>query len=123
MTFPPGAELEELPVDRGHEVRVAAPSLFSAGSRVVHAPAYPELSRTVIEPPDTAAPVAALLGVVVELAEGVAPEDDEPPSCPGSESGPGWPPQRGRRSALTLAGIHGIHLLVMDFFVGVCDNC
>jgi hypothetical protein len=50
---------------------VAAPSLFSAGSRVVHAPAYPELSRTVIEPP-------ALTGAedVVELLEAVDPGDD-----------------------------------------------
>src|SRR5215469_17040023 len=30
---------------------VAAPSLFCAGSRVDHEPEYPELSRTVIEPP------------------------------------------------------------------------
>jgi hypothetical protein len=30
---------------------VAAPDLFAAGSRVVHAPEYPVLSRTVIEPP------------------------------------------------------------------------
>jgi hypothetical protein len=50
---------------------VAAPSLFSAGSRVVHAPAYPELSRTVIEPP-------ALTGAadVVEVLEAVDPGDD-----------------------------------------------
>jgi hypothetical protein len=50
---------------------VAAPSLFSAGSRVVHAPAYPELSRTVIEPP-------AFAGAddVVELLEAVDPGDD-----------------------------------------------
>jgi hypothetical protein len=49
---------------------VAAPSLFSAGSRVVHAPAYPELSRTVIEPPEVAGAAdvvelgGALLGAV-----------------------------------------------------------
>jgi hypothetical protein len=49
---------------------VAAPSLFSAGSRVVHAPAYPELSRTVIEPPATGAEE------VVELLEAVDPGDD-----------------------------------------------
>ena len=50
---------------------VAAPSLFSAGSRVVHAPEYPELSRTVIEPP-------AFTGAddVVELLEAVDPGDD-----------------------------------------------
>jgi hypothetical protein len=51
---------------------VAAPSLFSAGSRVVHAPAYPELSRTVIEPP-------AVTGAddVVALLEAVDPEGDD----------------------------------------------
>ena len=54
---------------------VAAPSLFCAGSRVDHAPEYPELSRTVIEPPDLTGalelsglleeePVAELLGLV-----------------------------------------------------------
>jgi hypothetical protein len=37
---------------------VAAPSLFCAGSRFDHAPAYPALSRTVIDPPDLGAPVA-----------------------------------------------------------------
>jgi hypothetical protein len=43
---------------------VAAPSLFCAGSRVDHAPEYPELSRTVIEPPAFGAEVgmALLLG-------------------------------------------------------------
>jgi hypothetical protein len=34
---------------------VAAPSLFCAGSRVDHAPEYPVLSRTVIDPPDLTA--------------------------------------------------------------------
>jgi hypothetical protein len=50
---------------------VAAPSLFWAGSRFVHAPAYPELSRTVIEPP-------AVAGAedVLELLEAVDPGDD-----------------------------------------------
>jgi hypothetical protein len=51
---------------------VAAPSLFCAGSRVDHAPEYPELSRTVIDPPD--------LGVVcagVELAELLGWDDDD----------------------------------------------
>ena len=57
---------------------VAAPSLFSAGSRVDHAPEYPELSRTVIEPPATAAPLAVLFALVVEVLEGVAPEDELP---------------------------------------------
>ena len=48
--------------------------MFSAGSRVVHAPAYPELSRTVIEPP-------AVTGAedVVALLEAVDPGDDELP--------------------------------------------
>jgi hypothetical protein len=36
---------------------VAAPSLFCAGSRVDHAPEYPALSRTVIEPPALGAAV------------------------------------------------------------------
>jgi hypothetical protein len=46
---------------------VAAPSLFCAGSSVDHAPEYPELSRTVIEPPvltdveGSAPPVGLLL--------------------------------------------------------------
>jgi hypothetical protein len=44
---------------------VAAPSLFCAGSSVDHAPEYPVLSRTVIEPPD--------LGPGVDLA----PEFDD----------------------------------------------
>jgi len=43
---------------------VAAPSLFCAGSRVDHAPEYPELSRTVIDPPAFGALVA------MELLEG-----------------------------------------------------
>jgi hypothetical protein len=64
---------------------VAAPSLFCGGSRVVHAPEYPELSRTVIEPPevggavDVAEPVAPALceaaGVEVAPPEGVVDEE------------------------------------------------
>jgi hypothetical protein len=51
---------------------VAAPSLFCAGSRVVHAPEYPELSRTVIEPPAVGAAVDA--GAVVAPAlDGLVP--------------------------------------------------
>jgi hypothetical protein len=46
---------------------VAAPSLFSAGSRVDHAPEYPLLSRTVIEPPALGAEVAMALFVGPEL--------------------------------------------------------
>jgi hypothetical protein len=45
---------------------VAAPSLFCAGSRVVHAPEYPELSRTVIEPPVVGAAVEDAGAVVAE---------------------------------------------------------
>jgi hypothetical protein len=55
---------------------VAAPSLFSAGSRVDHAPAYPLLSRTVIEPPDVTGatdPVTPVDGDVVGL---VVPDDE-----------------------------------------------
>jgi hypothetical protein len=52
---------------------VAAPSLLVAGSRVVHAPEYPELSRTVIEPPVAS---GAEVGDV-ELAGLVAPGEDE----------------------------------------------
>src|SRR5579863_3424175 len=55
---------------------VAAPSLFSAGSRVVHAPAYPELSRTVIEPPAAAAGDDDV-GLPVAAPEAVDPGDDE----------------------------------------------
>jgi len=43
---------------------VAAPSLLAAGSRVVHEPEYPELSRTVSEPP--------ALGADEELLDGLA---------------------------------------------------
>jgi hypothetical protein len=54
---------------------VAAPSLFWAGSRVVHAPAYPELSRTVIEPPALGAEVA--MGVLVGPVLDVDVDGDE----------------------------------------------
>jgi hypothetical protein len=57
---------------------VAAPSLFSAGSRVVHAPAYPELSRTVIEPP-AATGAEDVVGLALALLEAVDPGDDELP--------------------------------------------
>ena len=53
---------------------VAAPSLFATGSRVVHAPEYPELSRTVIEPPDLIA-AGEDVGVAVEVELGAL--DDE----------------------------------------------
>jgi hypothetical protein len=46
---------------------VAAPSLFCAGSRVDHAPEYPALSRTVIEPPVLTGEVA--IGELDELDE------------------------------------------------------
>jgi hypothetical protein len=54
---------------------VAAPSLLFAGSRVDHAPEYPELSRTVIEPPAFGAEVAMalLLGPLVFVED----DDDE----------------------------------------------
>jgi len=51
---------------------VAAPSLFCAGSRVDHAPEYPELSRTVIEPPALVAgweDVADAVGLTVDEDE------------------------------------------------------
>jgi hypothetical protein len=50
---------------------VAAPSLLAAGSSVDHAPEYPVLSRTVIEPPDLGAEVgiALLLGPVFGAEE------------------------------------------------------
>jgi hypothetical protein len=46
---------------------VAAPSLFCAGSSVDHAPEYPELSRTVMDPPVFGAPVEMALLVGPEL--------------------------------------------------------
>jgi len=59
---------------------VAAPSLFCAGSRVDHAPEYPELSRTVIDPPvlsdadGRGDPVGLLVPVELELLHAAAAE-------------------------------------------------
>ena len=55
--------------------------MFCGGSRVVHAPEYPELSRTVIEPPavgaavDEAEPEALAVDVPVPAGGELAPPD------------------------------------------------
>src|ERR1700722_19699891 len=97
---------------------VAAPSLFSAGSRVDHAPEYPELSRTVIEPP-------VLRGAeeAEELGGPAAPgeEDEELLHAAAVSTSAAAPARQAVRTDISRSLI-GIHLLVINRTL-VGDKC
>src|SRR5882724_4321566 len=87
---------------------VAAPSLFCAGSRVVHEPEYPELSRAVIEPP-------VLSGA--EDAEPVgleAPDGDEELLHAAAVSTSAAAPARQAVRIDISRNLTGMHLLVIN---------
>jgi len=88
---------------------VAAPSLFCAGSRVVQAPAYPELSRTVIEPPDLS---GAEDGVGLLVPE-VPVEDVELLHAAAVSTIAAAPARQAVRIDISRK-LTGIHLLVID---------
>jgi len=104
---------------------VAAPSLFCAGSRVVHEPEYPELSRTVIEPPvltgglelrglPVEEPCAELVGL--EVPEG----DEELLHAAAVSTSAAAPPRQAVRTDISR-NLTGIHLLVINRTL-VCDK-
>src|ERR1700734_2955652 len=94
---------------------VAGPSLLLGGSRVVQAPEYPELSRTVIEPP-------ALSGA----EEGVEPvaeapgEDEELLHAAAVSTSAAAPARQAVRTDISRY-LTGIHLLVINRTL-VCDK-
>src|SRR5215472_15116582 len=99
---------------------VAAPPLFCAGSRVVHAPEYPELSRTVIEPPDLTvgelglelALAGALAGALAVLEAPPLPEDvDELLHAAAASTIAAAPARQAVRIDISRK-LTGIHLLV-----------
>src|ERR1700734_1329750 len=90
---------------------VAAPSLLVAGSRVVQAPEYPELSRTVIEPPDLS---GAEVGVVLAVLEPPPPVDDELLHAAAAVSTIAAAPARQAVRIDRSRKLTGIHLLVID---------
>src|ERR1700721_1646602 len=102
---------------------VAAPSLLLGGSRVVHAPEYPELSRTVIEPPaltgaeDGVGPVgpAAAGEVAVEAEDGVddGDEDEELLHAAAVSTSAAAPARQAVRVDISRY-LTGIHLLVIN---------
>src|ERR1700722_3024347 len=88
---------------------VAAPSLLLGGSRFVQAPEYPELSRTVIEPP-------ALSGAEegVEPVAPAAPGEDEELLHAAAVSASAAAPARQAVRTDISRNLIGIHLLVIN---------